>query len=81
MLIVTVHSVNCVRHITSFKPTGGVWATRPFTNWKKAVEKKKAHASSDGHIQANQAVLAHLTTQHTAAGSVIQKLQNVTEQE
>ena len=39
----------------------------------------KAHASSDGHIQANQAALAHLTTQHT--GSVIQQLQNVAEQE
>jgi len=39
----------------------------------------KAHASSDGHIKANQAALAHLTTQHT--GSVIQQLQNVAEQE
>ena len=32
-----------------------------------------------GHIQANQAALAHLTTQHT--GPVIQQLQNVAEQE
>ena len=64
---------------TSLEQTGGVWTTRPFTNWKKAVEKKKAHASSDGHIQVNQAALAHLTTQHT--GSVIQQLQNVAEQE
>ena len=39
----------------------------------------KAHASSDSHIQVNQATLAHLTTQHT--GSVIQQLQNVVEQE
>ena len=39
----------------------------------------KAHASNDSCIQANQAALAHLTTQHT--GSVIQQLQNVTEQE
>ena len=60
---------------TSLERTGGVWTTRPFTNWKKAVEKMKAHASSDGHIKANQAALAHLATQHT--GSVIQQLQNV----
>ena len=39
----------------------------------------KGHASSDGHIQADQAALAHLATQHT--GSVIQQLQNVAEQE
>ena len=31
--------------------------------------KIKAHATSDGHIKANQAALAHLATQHT--GSVI----------
>ena len=39
----------------------------------------KAHASSGAHIKANEAALAHLTTQHT--GSVIQQLQNVAEQE
>lgn len=39
----------------------------------------KAHANSDGYIQANQAALAQLATQHT--GSVIQQLQNVAEQE
>ena len=39
----------------------------------------KANASSDGHIQANQAALAHLTTQHTVLA--IQQLQNVAEQE
>ena len=32
--------------------------TRPFTNWKKAIEKMKANTNSDGHIQANQAALA-----------------------
>ena len=40
---------------TSLEQTGRVWTTRPFTNWKKAVEKMKVHTSSDGHIQANQA--------------------------
>ena len=64
---------------TSLEQIGGVWTIRPFTNWKKAVEKMKAHASSDGNIQANQAALAYLATQHK--GSVIQQLQNVAEQE
>ena len=35
--------------------TGGIWVTHPFTNWKKAVEKMKAHEKSDKHIQANLA--------------------------
>ena len=33
---------------------GGVWTTRPFKNWKKAIEKMKAHAQSEGHIRARQ---------------------------
>ena len=52
-----------------FERTGGVWITKPFTNWKKGVEKMKAHASSDAHIKASQAALAHLETQHT--GTII----------
>ena len=64
MLIVMVHSVNCVKHMEEHpwneqvvygqqghSPTG-----------KEAVEKMKDHASSDGYIQANQEALAHLTT-------------------
>ena len=39
----------------------------------------KVHASCDGHIQANQAALTHLTTQHT--GLAIQQLKNVAELE
>ena len=46
----------------SLEQTGGVWTTMPFTNWKNAVEKMKAHGSSDAHIKANQAAFAHLTT-------------------
>ena len=44
----TFHSGN------SLERTGGVWPTKPFTNWKKAVEEMKAHAVSDLHIQAGQ---------------------------
>ena len=39
----------------SLERTGGVWTTKPFSNWKKAVEKMKAHAKSDAHIRASQA--------------------------
>jgi hypothetical protein len=63
----------------SLERTGGVWTTKQFTNWKKAVEKMKAHAKSDAHIRAIQASLAHQASLH--AGSVIQQLQNVAEQE
>ena len=63
----------------SLERTGGVWTAKPFTNWKKAVEKMKAHTKSDAHIAASQAALAHQASLH--AGSVIQQLQNVAEQE
>jgi hypothetical protein len=33
--------------------SGGVWVTKPFKNWKKAVEKMKAHAS----LAANRAAI------------------------
>ena len=33
----------------SSQRTGGAWITKPFTNWKKAVEKMRAHSKSDIH--------------------------------
>ena len=53
----------------SLERTGGVWTTKPFTNWKIVVEKMKAHTKSDAHIAASQAPLAHEASLH--AGSVI----------
>jgi hypothetical protein len=38
----------------SLQRTGGTWVTKPFKNWKKAIEKMKAHAQSDTHIQASK---------------------------
>ena len=35
----------------SLKKTGGAWITKPFKNWKKAVEKMRAHSKSDSHIK------------------------------
>ena len=31
--------------------SGGVWVTKPFQNWKKAVQKMKAHASGEAHVR------------------------------
>ena len=70
---------HCKTSGKSLNRTGGVWATKPFTNWKKAVEKMKAHAKSDSHIAASQAVLLYQSSLH--AGSVIQQLQTVAEEE
>ena len=35
----------------SSQKTGGVWITKSFKKWKKAVEEMHAHAKSDAHIQ------------------------------
>ena len=47
---------------TSLQRTGGAWITKPFNNWKKAIEKMRAHSQSDVHIQACAADLAVATT-------------------
>ena len=54
---------------------GGVWVTKPFKNWKKAVEKMKAHSRSDSHSHATQAMLA--AKRAVVDGTVVQQLQNV----
>ena len=56
---------------------GGIWTTKPFTNWKKARDRMRDHAKSDIHIQASEAALA------TQGGSVdiFQQLKKVGMQE
>ena len=51
------------------------WVTKPFKNWKKAVEKMKAHSRSDSHSHATQAMLA--AKRAVGDGTVVQQLQNV----
>ena len=41
----------------SSQGSGGVWITKPFQNWKKAVQKMKAHASSEFHVRQVEAEL------------------------
>ena len=63
----------------SLQRTRGVWVTKPFSNWKKAIEKMKAHEKSDVHIHASQAALA--AEGALREGSILQQLQNVERQE
>ena len=63
----------------SLQRTGGVLVTKPFTNWKKIVEKMKAHEKSDLHSQANLAALPAEGV--LRVGSIMQQLQNVNRQE
>ena len=55
--------------------TGGVWVTKPFKNWKKAVEKMTAHERSDSHVQASEAVL--LAAKASKEGTIVQQLQSI----
>ena len=68
----------CKTYGKTLERTGGVWTTKPFTNWKKAVEKMRAHAKSDSHITASQAAIAYHQGSHAG---VIQLLGKVAEQE
>ena len=63
----------------SYQQSGGVWVSKPFSNWKKVVEKMKAHERSENHIQAKDAVL--VAEEVLRKGSVIQQLQKAERQE
>ena len=69
----------CKKHGKSLQRTGGAWITKPFTNWKKAVEKMRAHSKSDVHIQSCQASV--LAERATRQGTVIQQLQHVADED
>ena len=38
----------CKKAGKSLQRTGSTWVTKPFTNWKKALEKMKAHSQNEG---------------------------------
>ena len=59
--------------------SGGTWITKPFTNWKKATEKMRAHAKSGIHIQSCEVEL--LTARAQVDGSIIQQLQHAGDKE
>ena len=57
---------------SSTQHTGGVWVVKSFRNWKKAVEKMKAHERSGLCIRASQALLVM-----SQEGLVMQQLQRM----
>ena len=67
----------CRKWGRSIQKTGGVWIMKLFNNWKKALEKTRAHSQSDGHIQSCEPQLAADTVVHQ--DSVIQQLQQLRE--
>ena len=80
MPIVMVHSANCARYLESHsneQVEHGQQSRSP--PGRKLLKKMKAYAKSDAHIKASQASLAYQMS--LCAGSVIQQLQNVAEQE
>ena len=74
-----VFSKICKKHGISVERTGGTWVTKPFNNWKKALEKKWAHSQSQGHIQSSYVTEVHVATALKRA-SITQLIQNVTDQ-
>ena len=63
----------------SIQKTCGVWITKPFKNWKKAVEKMRAHAKSDAHLRHAEAEL--LAARARKEGSVLEQLQSIGKEE
>ena len=55
------------------------WITKPFNDWKKALEKMKAHSQSDIHVQACQASM--ITERAARERTIMQQLQQITDEE
>jgi len=69
----------CRKRGISLQRTGGTWISKPFKNWKKALEKMKAHAKSEIHIQSCEAEMA--AARALQEGSIVQQLQQIGDQE
>ena len=69
----------CKKRGKSLQRAGGAWITKPFINYKKAVEKMRAHSQGDIHIQSCQATLE--AERVMREGSIIQQLQHVGKEE
>ena len=67
----------CKKGEKSLERTGGTWVTKPFNNWKKAVDKMRAHSQSNGHIQSCETQIA--AARAMQEGSIVQQLQQVGE--
>ena len=66
----------CKKAGKSLQRHGGTWVTKAFTNWKKALEKMKAHSQS---VQACQASI--LAERAAREGTIMQQLHQITDEE
>ena len=66
----------CKKRGILLQRTGGAWITKPFNNWKNAIEKMRAHARSDTHIQSCEAEIVA-----ARRGGIVQQLHHVSEEE
>ena len=41
----------CRKSESQSQTSSGVWITKPFQNWKRMVQKKKAHTVNEAHIR------------------------------
>ena len=69
----------CKKAGKSLQRTGGTWVTKPFTYWKKALEKMKANSQSNIHVQACQASM--LAEKAAREGTIMQQLKHITDEE
>ena len=69
----------CQKAGKSLQRTGDTWVTNPFTNWKKALEKMKANSQSDIRVQASQTLM--LAERAAREGTIMQQLQQITDEE
>ena len=58
-------------------PRCGVWIDKPFTNWRKAIEKMRSHDSSKLHLECCQIALQ--AKQAETHGTIAQQLQQIQE--
>ena len=75
MKIYRVHSANYVKRWKISSEDWRAWITRPFTNWKKTIQKMKSHTKSEVHLLSCQ--LDMEADRVRKEGSNISQLQNV----
>ena len=72
-------SVRLAERGISLQRAGGTRISRPFKNWKKAIENMKAHTKNEVHILSCEA--EKVAAKASQEGSNIQQLQQIEEQE
>ena len=69
----------CKKSGRPLQRTRGAWITRPFTNWKNAIQKMKSHSQSDVHLLSCQMEVE--AERARREGSIIRQLQTIGEEQ